>query len=210
MGVHESQSRLTENQIGRSAAFAEWLFPRLRAGFGEIGVGSADGLYRAANRVEPGLVRTEADEVHYNLHILLRFDLERALLTGDLAVDDLEAAWNERFAADFGRTVPDAARGVLQDVHWSAGLIGYFPTYTLGNIYAAELWAALCRDLPDARELVRAGELAPLLGWLRERVHRRGSLGMPGEIIADACGHAPTEAPLLEYLETKFGELYGV
>ena len=210
MGVHESQSRLTENQIGRSAAFAEWLFPRMTAAFGEIGVGSAADLHRAANRVEPGFIRTEADEVHYNLHILLRFDLERALLTGDLPVDDLEAAWNERFSADFGRPVPDAARGVLQDVHWSAGLIGYFPTYTLGNIYAGELWAAMGRDLPDTDAAMRAGDLGPVLDWLRARVHRRGSLRMPGDIIAEACGHAPTEAPLLDYLEAKFGELYAL
>jgi carboxypeptidase Taq len=208
MGVHESQSRLTENQIGRSAAFAEWLFPRMRAAFGDIGICSAAELHRAANRVEPGFIRTEADEVHYNLHVLLRFDLERALLTGDLAVADLEATWNERFAADFGRPVPDAAHGVLQDVHWSAGLIGYFPTYTLGNIYAGELWAALCRAIPDTKALVRAGELAPLLCWLRERVHRRGSRQMPGEIIAEACGRPPTEAPLLDYLEAKFSALY--
>lgn len=208
MGVHESQSRLTENQIGRSAAFAEWLFPRMRAAFGDIGVGSAGDLHRAANRVEPGFIRTEADEVHYNLHILLRFDLERALLSGDLPVGDLEAAWNDRFAADFGRIVPDAAHGVLQDVHWSAGLIGYFPTYTLGNIYAGELWAALTRAVPDTDALMRAGELAPIVGWLREAVHRKGSLHLPAEIIARACGHAPTEAPLLDYLENKFAALY--
>ena len=210
MGVHESQSRLAENQIGRSAAFAGWLFPRMRAGFGDIGIGSAEDLHRAANRVERGLIRTEADEVHYNLHIGLRFDLERALLTGDLPVEELEAAWNERFAADFGRTVPDAGQGVLQDVHWSAGLIGYFPTYTLGNIYAGELWAALRRDIPDTDALIGAGEMGPLIGWLREKVHRRGSLGMPAEIVAAACGHAPTEAPLLDYLEAKFRDLYGL
>ena len=210
MGVHESQSRLTENQIGRSAPFAEWLFPRMKAAFGEIGVASPEELHRAANLVEPGFIRTEADEVHYNLHVLLRFDLERALLAGDLAVDDLEPAWNERFAADFGREVPDAARGVLQDVHWSAGLIGYFPTYTLGNIYAGELWGALTRDIADTDGLMRAGELAPIIGWLRQRVHRRGSLQYPAEIIAAACGHAPTETPLLEYLEGKFAALYGV
>lgn len=208
MGVHESQSRLTENQIGRSAAFAEWLFPRMQAALGDTGLGSAADLYRAANRVEPGFIRTEADEVHYNLHILLRFDLERALLAGDLPVAELEAAWNERFEADFGRQVPDAAHGVLQDVHWSAGLIGYFPTYTLGNIYAGELWLALQREVPDTDGFMRAGELAPIINWLQERVHRRGSLAMPGEIAAQACGHAPTEGPLLDYLEAKFAELY--
>ncbi len=180
------------------------------AAFGGIGLGSAEALHRAANRVEPGFIRTEADEVHYNLHIMLRFDLERALLAGDLAVEDLEAAWNERFAADFGRTVPGAAQGVLQDVHWSAGLIGYFPTYALGNVYAGELWAALCRDLPDTQALTRRGELAPVIDWLRARIHRQGSLHEPAEIVARACGHAPREGPLLDYLEAKYTALYAL
>lgn len=208
MGVHESQSRLIENQVGRSAAFAGWLMPRLTATFGEIGVASAHDLYRAMNHVSPGFIRTEADEVHYNLHVGLRFDLERALLTGDLPVADLEEAWNARFAADFGRTPPDATQGVLQDVHWSAGLIGYFPTYTLGNIYAGELWATLCRDIAEPGALIGAGDMAPLVGWLRTHVHRHGSRRMPAEIVTNACGHAPTEAPLLDYLEAKFTELY--
>lgn len=207
MGVHESQSRLLENQIGRSAAFAEYLLPLMRASFGEIGISTPEALYRAINHVEPGFLRTEADEVHYNLHILLRFDLERALLTGDLPVEDLEDAWNTRFAADFGREVPHAADGVLQDVHWSAGLIGYFPTYTLGNIHAAALWAALRRDISDVDALIRAGEFAPVTAWLRAKVHESGSRGLPGEIIAGACGEQPSEGPLLDYLEAKFGTL---
>ena len=207
MGVHESQSRLFENQIGRSAAFAEYLFPLMRGSFGEIGITTADELYRTINQVQPGFLRTEADEVHYNLHIMLRFDLERAMLMGNLPVEDLEDAWNTRFAADFGREVPHAADGVLQDVHWSAGLIGYFPTYTLGNIHAAVLWAALRRDISDMDALIRAGEFAPLVNWLRAKVHERGSRGLPGEIIADACGEQPSEEPLLDYLEAKFGDL---
>jgi carboxypeptidase Taq len=210
MGVHESQSRLLENQIGRSAAFAEWLYPRMTAAFGEIGLCSPEALHRAANRVEPGFIRTEADEVHYNLHIMLRFDLERALLAGDLAVEDLGTAWNERFAADFGRPVPNAALGVLQDVHWSEALFGYFPTYALGNVYAGELWAALRRDLGDTDALVRAGDLAPVLDWLRARVHRQGSLHMPAEIVARACGRPPGEGPLLDYLEAKYTALYAL
>jgi carboxypeptidase Taq len=208
MGVHESQSRLIENQVGRSAAFAEWLYPRMTAAFGAIGVCSPEALHRAANRVEPGFIRTEADEVHYNLHIMLRFDLERALLAGDLPVGDLEAAWDDRFAADFGRAVPDAGRGVLQDVHWSEGLVGYFPTYTLGNVYAGALWAALRGDLPDIAASIRAGEPGRVLDWLRSRVHRQGSLHPPAEIVARACGEAPGEAPLLDYLDEKYTALY--
>ena len=161
MGVHESQSRLFENQLGRSRAFCAWLWPALRDAFGEVGLAGPEALYRAVNAVETGFIRTEADEVHYNLHVMMRFDLERALIAGDLAVADLEAAWNARFAADFGRAVPDARRGVLQDVHWAVGLFGYFPTYTLGNVYAGELHAALRRDLPELDERAGGGRPRP-------------------------------------------------
>ena len=160
--------------------------------------------------METGFIRTEADEVHYNLHVMLRFDLERALIAGDLAVADLEAAWNDRFAADFGRTVPDARHGVLQDVHWSVGLFGYFPTYTLGNIYAAELHAALRRDLPDLDARLGAGDLSGVLGWLGPRVHRRGRMLPPRALIAEATGREPDAATLLAQLEAKYGELYGL
>ena len=141
---------------------------------------------------------------------MMRFDLERALIAGDLAVGGLEAAWNERFLADFGRAVPDARRGVLQDVHWSVGLFGYFPTYSLGNVYAGELHAALRRDLPGLDEELAAGDLAPAIGWLRQRVHRRGRLRPPRVLIAEACGKEPDAGALLGYLEAKYGELYGV
>ena len=209
MGVHESQSRLAENQIGRSRAFMDVLYPRMRDAFGDIGVDGPDALYRAVNGVSPGFIRTEADEIHYNLHIMLRFELERAMVGGDLQVDDLEAAWNERFEADFGVPVPDAANGVLQDVHWSAGLFGYFPTYSLGNVYAAELFSALSEDVEDVDARIASGDLAPLTEWLRQKVHRQGRLWAPREIIAQAVGHAPTEAPLLDYLEQKFSRIYG-
>ncbi|MEO1490573.1 MAG: carboxypeptidase M32 [Pseudomonadota bacterium] len=210
MGVHESQSRLCENQIGRSAAFSGVLYPMMKEAFGAFGIGSADDLYRAVNRVSPGFIRTEADEIHYNLHIMLRFELERALISGDLSVNDLEAAWNDAFAADFGHQVDSPANGVLQDVHWSAGLFGYFPTYTLGNIYAAELFAAIGAAIPDRDTRIASGDLAPLITWLRTHIHRRGSIDTPVEIVAKACGHAPTERPLLDYLEEKFGALYAL
>ena len=210
MGVHESQSRLFENQLGRSRAFCRWLWPAMREAFGDLGVDGPEGLYRAVNAVETGFIRTEADEVHYNLHVMMRFDLERAMIAGDLAVGDLEAAWNARFAADFGRTVPDARRGVLQDVHWSVGLFGYFPTYTLGNIYAAELHAALRRDVGAVDALLAAGELAPILDWLRTHIHRRGRLLAPRALVAAACGREPDAATLLGELEAKYGALYGL
>jgi len=208
MGVHESQSRLFENQIGRSRAFCDWLFGAMERVLGPTGFDGPEALWRAANRVRPGFRRTEADEVHYNLHILMRFDLERALIAGDLAVGDLEAAWNDRFAADFGVAVPDAAQGVLQDIHWSAGLFGYFPTYSFGNIYAAELFAAMRADLPGLDAAISQGDIAPAIGWLREKIHRHGRLHAPDALIEMAVGHAPGTGPLIAYLEAKFAELY--
>jgi carboxypeptidase Taq len=208
MGVHESQSRLYENQIGRSRAFAQWLYPQLTEAFGDVGLASAEELHRANNAVATGFIRTEADEVHYNLHVMMRFELERALISGALEVEGLEAAWNARFLEDFGAAVPDAAQGVLQDVHWSVGLFGYFPTYTLGNVYAATLDAAIRAEIPDLDEQVAAGEFGALLDWLRPRVHRRGKLAAPETIIAEAAGRKPEPAFLIAALERKFGELY--
>jgi carboxypeptidase Taq len=209
MGVHESQSRIYENQIGRGP-LALWLYGRMKAQFGEIGVESPEAFLRAVNRVHAGFIRTEADEVHYNLHIMMRFDLERALIRGDLQVGDLEAAWNARFEADFGVAVPRPSQGVLQDVHWSCGLFGYFPTYTLGNVYAGCLWKALRRDLPGAEAELAAGDTRATLGWLAEHLQSQGGLLEPAATIEAACGFKPDEAPLLDYLETKFAGLYGL
>jgi carboxypeptidase Taq len=210
MGVHESQSRIYENQLGRSPAFAGWLFGRMRDTFGDIGVADAQAFARTVNRVQTGYIRTEADEVHYNLHIMLRFDLERALIGGDLAVADLQAAWNDRFLSDFGLAVDRPSNGMLQDVHWSAGLFGYFPTYSLGNLYAGCLHDALRRDVPDLDTHLAAGDPGPATGWLRTHVQQHGGLYAPREVIARACGFDPHEGPLLDYLEAKFAGLYGL
>ena len=210
MGVHESQSRIHENQLGRSPAFCAWLFGRMRQTFGEIGVGTPEAFARAVNRVETGHIRTEADEVHYNLHILLRFDLERALIAGDLQVADLEATWNDRFEADFGLTVDHAANGVLQDVHWSVGLFGYFPTYALGNVYAGCLFAALRQAVPDWEDALARGEATHATDWLRERLQRHGGLREPRATVEAATGAPVSEGPLLDYLEEKFGALYAL
>ncbi|MEL6646078.1 MAG: carboxypeptidase M32, partial [Pseudomonadota bacterium] len=177
MGIHESQSRSFENQIGRSRAFAEFLFPKMQAAFGDFGATGPDDLYLMLNKVEPGFIRTEADEVHYNLHIMMRFDLERALIAGDLAVNDLETAWNDRFFADFGVEVPDARRGVLQDVHWAYGLFGYFPTYTLGNIYAGELVATLKHATPTLYAEVARGDTSSLTAFMAEHIHTQCRAG---------------------------------
>jgi carboxypeptidase Taq len=208
MGVHESQSRIYENQLGRSRAFTGWLFGQMRERFGPFGVADGDAFYGAVNRVQSGFIRTEADEVHYNLHIMMRFDLERALIRGDLAVADLEAAWNDRFLADFGVAVDRPAHGMLQDVHWSVGLFGYFPTYTLGNVYAGCLHQALRLAVPDLDDQLDRGETAAATGWLRENLQRNGGLYTPRDTVARACGFEPTEGPLLDYLEAKFGALY--
>ncbi|MHA3976255.1 carboxypeptidase M32 [Halovulum sp. GXIMD14794] len=210
MGVHESQSRMMENQIARSRPFAEFLHPLLVAHFGEAAPADPQALYQAMNRVETGFIRTEADEVHYNLHVILRTRLERAMIEGELAVSDLEDAWNEGFQTDFGVPVPSPRLGVLQDIHWPKALFGYFPTYSLGNIYAGELFAALRADLPDLDDRIAAGELASVLDWLGERIHRPANTLPPAELIARAVGHDPTAAPLLSYLRTKFSDLYGL
>jgi carboxypeptidase Taq len=208
MGVHESQSRIYENQLGRSRAFTGWLFGQMRERFGEFGINHADDFHGAVNRVSPGFIRTEADEVQYNLHIMMRFDLERALIAGDLAVGDLEAAWNDRFAADFGVTVTRPSQGMLQDVHWSVGLFGYFPTYSLGNVYAGCLHRALRADIPDLDAHLAQGDTSPATEWLRERLQRHGGLRSPRETIAHACGFEPDEGPLLDYIEAKFAAIY--
>jgi carboxypeptidase Taq len=210
MGVHESQSRIYENQIGRSRAFTGWMFAQMRDRFGAFDIPNAEAFYAAVNRVQPGFIRTEADEVHYNLHIMMRFDLERALIRGDLAVKDLEAAWNDRFKADFGVAVDRPAHGMLQDVHWSCGLFGYFPTYTLGNVYAGCLNQALRKAVPDLDDQLAKGDTAAATGWLRETLQRHGGLRAPRDTIAHACGFDPHEGPLLDYLEAKFAGLYGL
>ena len=208
MGVHESQSRIYENQLGRSRAFTGWLFRQMRERFDGFDVADAEAFYATVNRVRPGFIRTEADEINYNLHVMLRFDLERALFAGDLSVDDLEAAWNDRFKADFGVAVDRPSHGMLQDVHWSVGLFGYFPTYTLGNLYAGCLHKALRADIPDLDSQLARGDTSAATGWLREKVQRHGGLYEPREVIAQACGFEPNEGPLLDYLEAKFGEIY--
>jgi carboxypeptidase Taq len=208
MGVHESQSRIYENQLGRSRAFAGWLHGRMSALFGPLSARDADAFYGATNRVTPGYIRTEADEVQYNLHIMMRFDLERRLMDGTLAVADLEEAWNDRFLNDFGVAVDTPANGVLQDVHWSVGLFGYFPTYSLGNLYAGCLHQALRADVPDLDVALARGDARPATAWLGERVQRHGGLYTPAAVVERACGFAPSEGPLLDYLETKFGALY--
>ncbi|MGH2956356.1 MAG: carboxypeptidase M32 [Solirubrobacterales bacterium] len=204
LGLHESQSRLWENWVARGRPYLERLLPRLRERFpGSFEEAEAGELERAANRIERSLIRIEADEVTYNLHILIRFELELQIFEGELALAELPDAWNERYRDYLGLEVPDDAHGVLQDVHWAAGSFGYFPTYSLGNVIAGQLWAAARRDLPDLDERIAAGDLGSLGEWLRDRVHRHGRRLSPAEILERAgCGELSVE-PLLEHLRSK-------
>lgn len=210
-GIHESQSRLWENLVGRGRPFWEYAFPRLRRTFPEqLKAADAERVYRAVNYVTPGLIRVNADEVTYNLHIVLRFELEKALLTGDLAVGDLPAAWNDKMRAYLGVTPPSDAEGVLQDIHWSSGLVGSFPSYTLGNVASVQLFEAARRAHPSVPDDLRAGRFGTLYGWLRDNVYIHGRKFLPSELLRRATGGSLTAEPYLEYLETKFRELYGL
>jgi carboxypeptidase Taq len=204
LGLHESQSRLWENWVARGRPWLEWHLPTLREHFpGNFDDVDAAGLERAANRVERSLVRIEADEVTYNLHILIRFELELEIFEGDLSLSDLPEAWNARYRDYLGLKVPDDARGVLQDVHWPGGAFGYFPTYSLGNVIAGQLWDAAGRDLDDLPARIAEGDVASLGEWLRERVHRHGRRLSPTEILERAgCGELSVE-PLLEHLRER-------
>jgi len=208
MGVHESQSRIYENQLGRSRAFTGWLHGAMVQEFGALSIDDAESFYAAVNRVNTGYIRTEADEIQYNLHIMLRFDLERDLMRGKLDAADLEEAWNTRFESDFGYPVDRPSHGVLQDVHWSVGLFGYFPTYALGNVYAGCLHQSLRADVPDLDVQLAQGDTSAATGWLREKLQRFGALRAPRDTIAHACGFTPDEGPLMDYLEAKFRALY--
>jgi carboxypeptidase Taq len=211
LGIHESQSRLWENLVGRSPEFWEWCFPVAQEAFADaLGDSTAAEVQQALLVVESSFIRVEADEVTYNLHVMLRFDLERAVVHGDLPVADLPAAWNERFEKDFGRRPPTDAEGVLQDIHWSAGLIGYFPTYTLGNIFAAQLMEAARRTLPGLDRQMAAGEFCELLGWLRRTVHASGRMLESGPLVEQVTGEPVSERWLVESLSRRYGPAYGL
>ncbi len=211
LGLHESQSRFWENLIGRSRAFWRHYLPALRGLFPrELADTSLDELYAWLNRVEPSLVRVEADEVTYNLHVLLRFDLELAILRGDLAAADLPEAWNARMKDSLGVVPQDDVEGVLQDIHWAFGEFGYFPTYAVGNLYSAMLLEALTREQPALWEAVGRGELRPVLDWLRAKVHRPGHLSAAEDRVEAVTGKRLTEAPFIDYLWSKYQPLYGL
>ena len=209
LGVHESQSRLWENMVGRGRAFSTVLAPMAAERFGgQLADLTPDQLYRAVNRVAPSFIRVEADEATYGLHIVLRFELEQELIDGRLSVRDLPEAWNARFKAYLGRDVPDDAHGVLQDVHWAMGAIGYFPTYALGNLIAGQLWERLHDDLGDLEQQLAAGQLQGLREWLREHIHRHGAKFTMPELLQRVVGGPIEVAPFVRYLQRKLGDVY--
>lgn len=211
LGIHESQSRLWENFVGRSMPFWKANWGKVQSTFnGTLQDVTLEQFYAAINDVRPSFIRIEADEATYNLHIILRFELEQALLTGDLAARDLPGVWNERFQKMFGLAVPKDAVGCLQDVHWSAGLLGYFPTYTLGNLYAAQFMVKARLDLPQLNEQIAAGQYAPLKNWLTKHIHSQGARYSAGELCERITGKPLTHHALMGYLKGKLGEVYRV
>jgi carboxypeptidase Taq len=211
LGVHESQSRLWENLVGRSEPFWSHWLPRLREQLPQaLEHVELDGFLRAINVVRPTLIRVEADELTYSLHVILRFELELALIEGTLDTADLPQAWAAKMRELLGIEVPDDLRGVLQDIHWSEGIIGYFPTYAIGNVLAAQLWGALRADLPDLDDDLRAGRYRALREWLVDKVHRHGRLLEPAELVEHAVGGPLDPAPMLAHLGAKYRALYGL
>jgi carboxypeptidase Taq len=211
VALHESQSRLWENTVGRSAPFWQHFFPLARQIFHEALAGvTLETFHFAVNHVEPTLIRVQADEVTYNLHILVRFELERALVHGDLKPIDLPAAWSEAYRRDLGIEPANDREGCLQDGHWSAGLFGYFPTYTLGNVFAAQLYTRAQAEMPDLDESMACGDFRGLLDWLRQKVHHHGGQLTARELIEQATGEPPDPRFLLQMLRTRFGGIYGV
>lgn len=211
LGIHESQSRMWENLVGRSRAFWNHFWPKAQQEFPQaLADVTPEQWYAAINAVRPSLIRTESDETTYNLHVLLRFEVERALLRNDLSTADLPAAWNEKMKHYLGVTPPNDAQGCLQDIHWSSGMIGYFPTYTLGNLYAAQFFEQAKNDLGDLDAQFSRGEFQPLLGWLRKNIHSKGMTYPPRELARRVTGKELTPDALLAHLRRKAAEVYGV
>jgi carboxypeptidase Taq len=211
LGIHESQSRMWENLVGRSHEFWQFFYRQLQAVFPEQFQGvKLDDFYRAINRVSPSFIRVEADEVTYNLHIMVRFELELDLMEGKLNVADLPEAWNAKYRAYLGITPPNDAVGVLQDTYWSIGLIGYFPTYSLGNLGSVQLFDKAEQDIPTLGQSIASGDFSPLLGWLRENIHQYGRKYTPDQLMKRATGKKLSAKPYMRYLQHKYKKIYGL
>jgi carboxypeptidase Taq len=210
LGIHESQSRLWENQVGRSRPFWEWALPSFHDAFPESSHVTVDSLFPALHTIRPSLIRVEADEGTYNLHIVARFEIERQIVSGAVEVNDLPELWNDTYDELLGVRPTSVADGVLQDIHWAMGAIGYFPTYTLGNLVAAQLFDAATEAIDDLPSRIAAGDFQPLLAWLRENVHQHGRRLSADELVKRATGAPLSSEPFLAYLRTTASEVYGV
>ncbi len=212
LGLHESQSRMWENLVGRSRAAWKFFYPKLQATFPDaFGKVDADTFYRAINIVQPSLIRIEADEATYNLHIILRFELEQEIMNSKIALKDIPEAWNARMKEYLGVTVPNDADGVLQDIHWSGGMIGYFSTYSLGNIISCQIWEKALQAMPDLYQQFERGEFMALREWLRDNLHKHGRKFTPMETLQRVVGEGKINvAPYVKYLKTKYSEIYGL
>jgi carboxypeptidase Taq len=210
LGLHESQSRLWENIVGRSKAFWEHFLPDMQATFPELADIDLDTFYRAINKVEPSFIRVEADEVTYNLHVLIRFEIECDILTGALQVKDLPEAWNAKYQQYLGITPKTDSEGCLQDVHWSMGSIGYFPTYSMGNLLSYQIWNSLRSDLDDTDALIRNGEFAPILEWLRKKIYSKGRSIKPKDLVQQVTGKPMGAKDYVDGLAAKYREIYGL
>lgn len=209
LSIHESQSRFWENQVGKSFAFWKGLFPRLKKAYKLQDI-DQETFYKAINIVQPGLIRVNADEVTYTMHIILRFEIEEALISGKLSVNELSKVWNKKMKDYLGIDVPDDTHGVLQDIHWSAGLIGYFPTYTLGSMIATQLFEAATRDIAGLEEKMAFGDFQQLYAWMHDKIYQHGRRYTTKELIKLATGEEPNSRTYLAYLEKKFGEIYNI
>ena len=211
LSIHESQSRMWDNQVGRSRAFWAWCYPKLAEYFGDATASlTEEQIYGGANIVSPGLIRVEADEATYNLHIMIRFEIERLLMKGDLGVDDLPGVWNAKYKEYLQIDVPDDARGCMQDIHWSMGAIGYFPTYTMGNLYAAQFFEQAAEDLGDLDAMFAEGDFTPLRHWLNGHIHAHGMRYRSADLVEHVTGKPLSADPLMRHLEGKPRPLYGV
>ena len=210
MGVHESQSRFMENMVGRSREFWTYFYGDFVKAFPQFHAVTADEFYRAVNTVEQSLIRTEADELTYNLHIMIRYEIEKGLINGEIAVADLPKIWNQKMEEYLGVTPPDDADGVMQDTHWPGGAFGYFPSYTLGNIYSAQIEHALRQDIPNYKEQIASGEFKPMTDWLTEKIWKHGRTLTPREIMTAVTGEEINGEYLIRYLEAKYQAVYGL
>ncbi len=209
LGVHESQSRMWENLVGRSMPMWEHFYPRLQEVFPQLkGIG-LEKFYKGINKVQPSMIRVEADEATYNMHIMLRMEIEIAMLEGGVVAKDLPELWNSKMKDYLGVTPPNDVKGVMQDIHWSGGMIGYFSTYALGNLISAQLWEKINQDIPDLPDQIRQGKFGALLGWLRTNIHQHGSKFEPQELVQRVTGDKINPAAYIRYLTKKYKEIYG-